>query len=176
VTIASTNTYVAFQVQLTNTANSSLTVLQYSYLQIQRISQEMDVYLISGTPSYSGTPSFTAYSCGSNAPSAPSGSSCSSPQQSCSTQIDGCIPVGGTASLTFASCYPDLADWQWENVNNGGNNYGGNCSSGNNDGGFDAPEGVTVYIVVVYSQYNANTGHWYTFSQSLPFYGVFLPS
>ncbi len=177
-TLSHTNTYLAFQVSVTNTANSSVTVLQYSYLQFFRIQQEMDFYIVNGAPVYPAH-TISAYNCITNSPSAPSGSTCAVPQTTCTTQIDGCVPIGGTQTLTFAACAPDTSDWQWEN-NNGASSYGGACG-GNNVSGFNAPEGMVGFIVVVYTVYHpaitgpgGHSAYWATFSQTLPFVGLFI--
>ena len=159
---SSANSKVIFQVQVTNTANASLTVLQYSYLQMLRTQQEMDYYLIQPVTTY--TTSIQAYNCMDSA-GVPSGSSCTPVQTNCSVLGNGCVPVGYTMTLSFAACAPASASFMWGNT--GG---GPGCSS--NTAGFNPPEGVVGFIVVVYGFYNA--GKWNILSQTLPFQGLYV--
>lgn len=160
---ASGNHEVIFQVKVTNTANASMTVLKYSYLQFFRTQQEMDYYLITPVTTY--TTSISAYNCVSNAPSAPSGSSCAV----------GVVAVGGTTTLSFAACSPGTAYWLWYRTGGGLTSSDPGYSTCNpNTNGFNAPEGVVGLAVVVYSVYNSNSAKWYTFSQTLPFQGSYI--
>jgi hypothetical protein len=164
---ASSNSKVIFQVQVTNTANASLIVMQYSYLQMMRTSQEMDYYLIQ--PVGSWTSSIQAYSCPVGASGAPGGSGdyCGNPAPtSCTVLSNGCVPVGFTTTLSFAACAPDSASFMWASTG------GGNSACSGNTAGFNAPEGVVGYVVIVYGFYIA--GKWSVFSQSLPFFGVYV--
>jgi hypothetical protein len=162
---ASANHQVILQVQVTNTANASLTVLKYTYLQVVRTSQEQDYYLVS--PVTTWTSSLSAYDCANTgAGGAPSGSSCTVPQQNCATLGNGCVPVGSTLTLSFAACSTGGTSFMWANT--GGGN--GACSS--NNANFSPPEGLVIFVVIVFEYYTG--GQWHTFAQSLPAMGVYL--
>lgn len=151
------NSKVIFQVKMTNTANDSLYILQYSYLQIARESQEMDIYIIKPVTTYTSSP--TAYSCLPSA-SGPTGTNCIK------------VTQGDPVTLDFAACVPGAASFLWANTG-GGDNGASPCTGGSvNTGGFSPPEGVVVFIVIVYS-YEIN-GVWQTFSQSLPLQGMYI--
>ena len=160
---ASTNSDVIFQVQVTNTANASLTVLQYSYLQMLRTQQEMDYYLIQPVTTY--TTSIQAYNCIDSA-GVPSGSSCNPVQTNCTALGNGCVPVGYTTTLSFAACAPDSTNFMWANTG------GGNSACSGNGNGWNPPEGAVAFIVIVYGFYNA--GKWNILSQTLPFQGLYV--
>ncbi len=160
---SSANSKVIFQVQVTNTANASLTVLQYSYFQMLRTQQEMDYYLIQPVTTY--TASIQAYNCIDNA-GVPSGSNCNPVQTNCSVLGNGCVPIGSTTTLSFAACTPDSASFMWANTG------GGNSACSGNTAGFNPPEGVVGFIVIVYGFYNA--GKWNILSQTLPFQGLYV--
>ena len=161
------NSKVVFRVQVTNTANASLTVLQYTYFQIVRTSQEMDYYLISPVTSYPA--SISPYVCtNGGSGGAPSGSNCTPVQTNCTVLGNGCVPVGSSITLNFAACAPGGASASWMWANTGGGN--GACSS--NNASFAPPEGVVGFVVIVYGYYNA--GKWNTFSQTLPTEGIYI--
>ena len=164
---ASGNSKVIFQVQLTNTANASLTVLQYTYLQVVRTSQEQDYYLIS--PVASWTSSISSYACtNGGAGGSPTGTACTVAQTNCAASGNGCVPVGATATLSFAACATAGNSFMWANRG------GGNGACGSNNANFGPPEGLVIFVVVVYDYYFAGT--WHTFAQSIPATGVFITS
>jgi len=162
---ASGNKQVFFQVQVTNTANASLTVLQYTYLQAVRTSQEQDYYLVSPIATWTSSPS--KYACtNTGGGGAPTGTSCTVPQQDCTTLGNGCVPVGDTLTLSFAACATSGTSFMWAN------NGGGNSACSSNNANFSPPEGLVIFVVVVFEYYTG--GQWYTFSQSLPAMGVYI--
>ncbi len=150
---ASSNKEVMYQVEVTNTANVSLTILQDSFLQYFNFNeQEMDFYIIHPLTTYTTTPA--AYSCASNSPSAPSGSTCT------------VVPVGATVTLTFAACAPDSASFMWANTG------GGNGACSGNDAAFNPTEGEVGFSVISYAF--QNSGKWITFSQTLPLESTYI--
>jgi hypothetical protein len=162
---SSGNSQVIFQVQLTNTANASLTVLQYTYLQVVRTSQEQDYYLVS--PVASWTSSISSYACtNTGGGGSPTGTGCTVAQQNCSVLGNGCVPIGSTITMSFAACATAGNSFMWA-VTGGGNSA---CSS--NNASFNPPEGLVVFVVVVFDYYTG--GSWHTLAQSLPAMGVYL--
>ena len=155
---ASQNKFAAFSVKVTNTGNASITILQYSYLQFARVSQEMDFYIIGGAPSYSGN-------------TFPSFSGCSGlPPSGCGITV----AVGATVTLYFAACQPmnqgssSGSGWLW------GSNYGN--SNNPNCGTFNAlgAEGVNALIVANFAEQPGPTKSWVSFSQTLPGFGIYF--
>jgi len=162
---ASGNHQVWFQVQVTNTANASLTVLQYSYLQVVRTAQEQDYYLSNPIASWQST--IPPDSCtNSGAGGAPSGGSCNPPQTNCAVLGNSCVPVGFSTTLTFAACAPNGASFMWASTG------GGNSACSGNDANFAPPEGLVIFVVIVFDYYTGGT--WHTFAQSLPAFGVYI--
>ena len=149
---ASANSQVIFQVQVTNTANSSLTIMQYTYLQIARTSQEMDYYIVQPVTSWQSLGSFSCTTSGSG----PSGANCMT------------VGVGSTVTLSFAACKTAQANFLWNNLGGGASST--NC--GTNDNGFNPPEGVVGLVVIVYGYHIGTT--WYTYSQTLPSMGMYV--
>lgn len=157
---ASGNKFGAFSVKVTNTGNATITVLQYSYLQFARVSQEMDYYIIGGAPTYSGSSgTFSAFSGCSGLP--PSG--CGIP-----------VAIGATVTLYFAACQPTNqgtssgTGWLWGS--NSGSSSNPNCSTFNALGG----EGVNGLIVINFAELPGPTKQWVSFSQTLPGFGIYF--
>ena len=152
--VSHSNQKVIFQVTVTNTASSALTITGYSYILVGRISQEMDYYVVSGT-TYSST--LAAFTCTNTGPGgAPTGSSCIT------------VPVGGSQTVDFAACSTGGTGFMW--YNSGGGPQSGTCSS--NNASWSAPEGAVMFVVIVY-EYQSG-GNWVTFSQSIPAQGIFV--
>lgn len=168
---ASNNYDVMYQVQLTNTANVSLTVLQYSFMiYFNFAEQEMDFYIVSNT-AWSST--LSPYNCVSNSPTAPSGSSCTvggKAQQNCTSLGSGCVPVGATTTITLAACSPAGTYFMWAALGGGDTNSA--CSA--NNAKFEPTEGEVGFIVVEYAFYNPKTSDWSTFAQTLPLEATYI--
>jgi len=152
---ANSNKQVIFQIQVTNTANSTLTVEQYSYLQIVRDQQEMDYYIVQ--PVTSWTSSLGGFSCSSSG-GAPSGANCIA------------VGVGNSVTLSFAACKTNGNAFLW--ANSGGGASSGTCSG--NNAGFNPPEGVVGLVVIIYGYQIGGT--WYTYAQTLPSMGMYVSS
>lgn len=109
--IPDTATYVTIYVQVTNTYNSTLDLLDYSYAQFISPGSDVDAYIVSGV-SYSGsTGTITATSCTDTPPSAPTGT---------------CVAVapGSTVTVEFAASSAGGTTWEWGNADQGGTNIG----------------------------------------------------
>jgi hypothetical protein len=153
---ANANKHVVFQLKVTNTANTSLTILQYSYMLMGRLDQELDFFIVAPQGSYTDPPS--AYTCtNTGAGGAPTGASCLT------------VAVGATTTLTLAACNAGINSYTWAN-NGGGNGYSSTCPSNNSS--FGPPEGSMTMICITYEF--SNGGKWYTYSQSVPSEGVFI--
>jgi len=148
--------YVIFQATLENTANASVTVLDYSFLLSARVSQEHLFYIVSGS---SWSSSLSSYTCVLGTANAPTGAQCSTAQTNCTVLGNGCVPTGGTVSLDFAASDMASSAWQW----------GSSCCA---SGGMNPPEVITAYVVIEYDYYNA--GVWHVLSQSIPITGTYL--
>jgi len=137
-------------------------------MQAIRTAQEQDYYLIS--PVASWTSSISSYACtNGGAGGSPTGASCNVAQTNCASQGNGCVPIGGTITLSFAACAPDTNSFMWANTG-GGNGGSSPCAS--NYTALAPPEGLVIFVVVVYGYYFA--GSWHTFAQSLPATGVYV--
>lgn len=162
---ASGNHEVMYHVEVTNTANVSLTILQYSFMIYFNFNeQEMDFYIVNPATTWSST--LTAYNCATTG-GAPTGSSC----------ITGTVPVGGTALLTLAACEPTSpGDTYFMWAATGGGDSNSACS--NNNASFVATssqgEGEVGFVVVEYSLQNSKTGVWSTFAQTLPLEATYV--
>ena len=102
--ISSSDHYVAFYVKLTNVYNKPLTLLDGSWLQFISPGTDIGEYVILSAPSYSGTPSFTAYGCTDSAPNPPT----DIPGQSCIT-----VNPGQTVNIYFAASKAGSSSWEW---------------------------------------------------------------
>ncbi len=146
--IYSGNTYVAYQLQVTNNFNSSLTILDQSFIENERLGGDSTFFIVQDV-SYSGTPAITAYNC-------PTGASCVNPIA---------VSPGASATLDLAACPPASSSssgstvWGWQSAGGGS---GSGCNGAGNPG-WTPTEGDTVALVVFYS-YKGNV-----YSQTLPF-------
>jgi hypothetical protein len=171
------NYYVAFYLNLTNTFNKPLPLLQYTFVQLESSAgNESDWWLVGTTakmtnlvyyPTYnpaSGPPTLTAYptDCGTvDSNNVPTDSNCIY------------VKPGQTVTVTLAACGPGVAKWDW-----GGSQYGVHfdslpagvsCTSSTpylNLGG-SASGSATAAITVISFEYN---GAVYT--QDIAFQGV----
>ncbi len=158
VIVPGSSDYVVWQAELENTANASVTILQYSSLLLARISQEEGYYIVQPVASWSST--LTAYACALGTNNAPSGAQCSpsggvTALENCTTLGSGCVPTGDTVTLDFAASSVDSTTWEW-----------GTAS------GLNPPEAVTMFILVVYDFYSG--GSWHVLSQAVPITGTYL--
>jgi len=147
--ISSSDQYVALYVQLTNIYNSSMTILDGSYLQFVSPGSDVNQYVVeNNTISYT-TNSFTAYGCVDSPPSAPldlvSG-------QHCIT-----VNPGQTITLAFAADAPASTSWDWGS--------GGSPSGAAN-------VGCTVQIIIEYNL--KSSGSYYIYAENIPFQSVFI--
>jgi len=117
-----TNTYVAIYAYVTNTYSTDLTLLPQSYLELISPSTDVDFYMISGSPSYGSSPSFTPYTCSEVPPSQPTGS--------CIT-----LQPGQSTTIAFAADLAGDSGWEW----------GGSTSW------FTTASGTTIQIILDYS-------------------------
>jgi hypothetical protein len=150
------NEYVIWQATLENTANASVTILEYSFLLAARVAQEHDFYIVQPVSSWTST-SLSAYTCASGTGNAPTGAQCSTAQTNCKTLGNGCVPTGDNATLDFAASGIAGTAWEW-----------------GTSGGFNPPESITMFVIVEYDYYNA--GAWHVLAQAVPFTGTYLPS
>jgi hypothetical protein len=108
--ISGSDDYVGLQVNVTNTYNAPLTLLDYSYLQFISPGSDVNEFIVSSF-SYSGTPSFTQYTCTDSPPSAPTGT--------CTT-----VQPGHSVILDFAASSYGTNSWDWSTSDPGGDNVG----------------------------------------------------
>lgn len=160
---AGTSDYVIFQAQLQNTANSSLTILEYTFLLNARVAQEEDYYMVSSVPEWTST-TLTAYGC-----ELPSSPSTEPPTDTITGQNCVTVPSGSDVTIDLAACAAGTTDWFWEQTNSGGN---GNCP--NNDSSLDPPEATTAFVIVVYDYYNSALGRWSDFAQAIAISGIYF--
>jgi len=168
--------YVTYYVQVTNNFNTTLPLLEYSYLFMDPgISDEGFNFLV-GTATSPQVPYFPNYcsggGCGTNdvptfTPYTATAATCAESAPSYSppsptTCID--VAPGQTVTLTFAACGFGASNWMW-----GGTSY---AESFDNSGGctneppgyqHDAPEGNTLAVVLSYLYKNQ------VYSQVMPF-------
>jgi hypothetical protein len=150
------NNYVIWQATIENTANASVTILEYSFLLAARVSQEHDFYIVQPVSSWTST-TLSSYACQLGTSNAPTGAQCSTAQTNCSVLGNGCVPTGGTVTLDFAASGISGTGWEW-----------------GTSGGFNPPEAITMFVIVEYDYYNA--GVWHVLAQALPFTGTYLPN
>ena len=157
--VSNSNHYLIWQANLMNTANASVTILEYSFVLAARISQEHLFYIIQPVSSWTSTSlSGLTYTCALGANNAPTGAQCSTPQTNCTTLGNGCVPTGSTVSLDFAASGYSGSSWSW----------------GSGGGGFNPPESITLYVTIEYDYYNA--GAWHVLAQAIPITGVYMTS
>ena len=152
--IASTDHYVALYVKLTNIYNSSLTVLDGSYLQFVSPNTDVNAFMAeNGTVNYASD-TFTAYGCTDSPPGTPADSVAG---QHCIT-----VSPGASVTLVFAAISqgagaggsPTSNYWEWGTSNPAGN------------------AGCTVQIIIVSA---LQSGSSYSLSaQNIPFQSVFI--
>jgi hypothetical protein len=165
--------YVAYYVQVTNNFNTTLPILQYSYLYGDPgISEEAYSFLV-GTASTPYYPNYCSQGgCLSN--NLPELTAYTATATTCTNTPSACIEVapGQTVVLTFAACGWGSSNWVW-----GGTSYAesldnsagcittppGYINAGN--GQVEVPEGTTLSIVLTYLYKNT------VYSQSMPFEG-----
>ena len=147
--IAHGDQYVALYVQLTNIYNTSLTVLDGSYLQFVSPGTDVNAFIVeNNTISYSSN-SFTNYGCVDSPPSAPVDSVSG---QNCIT-----VAPGQSVTLAFAASAPAGSSWEW--------------GSGGNPGGA-SNVGCTVQIII---EYDIQLGGTYSiYAENIPFQSVFI--
>jgi len=147
--ITHSDQYVALYVQLTNIYNSSLTVLDGSYLQFVSPGSDVNEYIVeNGTISYSSN-SFQNYGCIDSPPAAPLNLKSG---QNCIT-----VAPGKTVTLAFAAGAPFSTSWEW--------------GSGGNPGG-DSNVGCTVQIIIEYTL--SRGGTYGIYAEDIPFQSVFI--
>jgi len=147
--ITHSDTYVALSVQLTNIFNSSMTLLDGSYLQFVSPGSDVNAYMVeNNTVSYT-TNSFTAYGCVDSPPGAPTDGVSG---QQCIT-----VSPGQTITLVFAASAPAGTSWEW--------------GSGGNPGG-DSNVGCTVQIIIEYDLPQGGVNAIY--AENIPFQSVFI--
>jgi len=151
------NKYVIWQATIENTANASVTILEYSFLLAARVSQEHDFYIVQPVSSWTST-TLTSYTCQlASGTNAPTGAQCSAAQTDCSALGNGCVPTGDSVTLDFAASGISGTGWEW-----------------GTSGGFNPPEAITMFVIVEYDYYNA--GACYVLAQAIPFTGTYLPN
>ena len=165
--VPSSSEYVIFQGKFENTANASVTILQYSFLLVARISQEEAYYIVPTVSGWTGTTEVSAYSCALGTNDAPTGTSCSTTFTNCTTEEDSCVPTGSTVTLDFATCAADesYTYWFWETSP-------GNVLCSNNDSALNNPEVVTMYCIILYDFYSG--GSWHDLAQAIPMEGTYF--
>ena len=136
--------YVSLGATITNTGNASVVMLQYSYFQFVRTSQEEDYYIVSSASSSTGT--IAALQCTDAPPSAPSGSGIT-------------VDIGQTVTVDFAASSPAGTGWEW--------------GSGTPSGGISSGEGINGFVVIIFAEQNA-AGNWISFAQTLPYVGIYI--
>ena len=155
-----TNEYLIWQATVENTANASVTILDYSFVLAARVAQEQDFYIVQPVSSWTST-TLGAYACANTATGGgPTGASCPTTQtqtwyENCPTAEDGCIPTGDTVSLDFAASGISGTGWQW-----------------GTSGGFNPPEVITMFAIIEYDYYTG--GAWHVLAQSIPFTGTYV--
>jgi len=147
--IVHSDQYVALFVQLTNIYNSSLTVLDGSYLQFVSPGSDVNAYIVeNGTISYTSN-TFQNYGCIDSPPAAPldlkSGQNCIK------------VAPGQTVTLAFAADAPYSTSWEW--------------GTGGNPGG-DSNVGCTVQIIIEYTL--ARGASYGIYAEDVPFQSVFI--
>jgi hypothetical protein len=172
--VSNSKQMVIWQAQLENTANASVTILDYSFLLAARVSQEHVFYIVQPISSWTST--LSSYKCEPTSTptnNAPAGAQCSPPQgvtalENCSTLGYGCVPTGDTVTLDFAvtnieGSATSSSGWEWQS-----------------SGGFNPPETITLFLIIEYDYYNcqsaANGGAcaWHVLSQALPITGTYI--
>lgn len=167
--------YVAYYVQVTNTFNTTLPILDYSYLfSDPGISPEAYSFLVGAAT----TPYFPNYCNVLSSPCAPNNipqlTAYTATAATCTSNPSQCIEVapGQTVTLTFAACGYGSTNWVW-----GGTPYAPSLDNTNGcittppefiqsgTGIVQVPEGQTLSIVLSYMYKNQ------VYLQSLPFEG-----
>jgi hypothetical protein len=148
------NEYVIWQATIENTANASVTILEYSFLLVARISQEHDFYIVQPVSSWTST-TLSPYACALGTGNAPTGAQCSTAQKNCTVLGNGCVPTGDTVTLDFAASGIDSSSWEWRT-----------------SAGFNPPETVTMFVIIEYDYYNG--GAWHVLAQAIPITGTYF--
>jgi hypothetical protein len=131
--------------KVTNTYTTALTLLPGAYLELISPSTDVDFYLVSGSPTYGGSPSFTPYTCTEVPPAPPTGS--------CIT-----LQPGDTRTIAFAAnATSGNIGWEW----------GSSTSSW-----FTTAAGTTIQIILDYS-FQGSHGYE-VHALNLPFQGVYI--
>jgi len=156
--ISSSDDYVALYVRLTNIYNTSMTLLDGSYLQFVSPGSDVNAYIVNSTnPSAN---SFTSFVCTDTPPSGPVGANCPK----------GTVPPGGTIILAFAACGAGLSSTSACPPNTGCSGHAGWEWSTCSPGGSDA--GATVQIIVEYTLNHQGT--YSIYAEDIPFQSVFI--
>jgi hypothetical protein len=148
------NEYVIWQATVENTANASVTILEYSFLLVARISQEHDFYIVQPVSSWTST-TLSPYACTVGTGNAPTGAQCSTAQKNCTVLGNGCVPTGDTVTLDFAASGMGSSSWEW-----------------GTSAGFNPPETVTMFVIIEYDYYNG--GAWHVLAQAIPITGTYF--
>jgi hypothetical protein len=157
VVVSNSLTDVVWNATLENTANASVTILEYSFLLVARVAQEHDFYIVQPVSLPISSSSLSTYTCALGTGNAPTGAQCSTPQTNCAVLGNGCVPTGATVKLYFAATDISGTGWEW-----------------GNGGGFSPPEAVTMFVIIEYDYYNA--GVWHVLAQAVPFTGTYFTS
>lgn len=147
--IPESDEYVAMYITVTNSYTVPLTVLDASYIQSVSPGVDWDAFLGYGTPSYTGTPSFTGYGCYEPTSEAPVDTLSG---QSCTT-----VQPGQSVTLLFIAGAPSSTSWDW------GTSY---------PGGTTAEGGTNGQIVLDFVE-NTN-GVYASATQCIPFAGLYV--
>ena len=141
---SSPDKYVAMYAIVTNTYSKPLTILDGSYLQLVSPSTDINFFIAQMPVQYSGTPSFSSYSCEDSEPSAPTGSTCIT------------LAPGQSATLAFAADSPGSNHFEWDT----------------SVPGWSGAAGETVQILLDYT-YMGSSGYE-IHAIDLPFQGVYI--
>ncbi len=147
--IEDTNDYVTLYIQVTNTYDSPMYLLDNSYQQFVSPGSDVNAFMVEpNSISYAGaTPTFTAYGCSDTPPGAPTDS----------VGGQSCIEVmpGQSVTIPFAASSIGGSSWEWGTTNPGGNEVG-----------------CTVMVILAFA---VQTGSSYTvYAQTIPFQSVYI--
>jgi hypothetical protein len=175
------NYFVAFYLNITNTYNLPLPILNYTFVQIETVENESDWWIVGNTktmtdgtyyPSYGGggSPTLTSYP-----------TDCSTVNSNNVPTDPNCIYVdpGKTVTITLAACGPSVSAWDW-GAWRYGTHFGtppsesvAGCTSSTPylDNGGSSSGDATAAIIVISFEY-----HGAVYTQDIAFSGVaFLP-
>ncbi len=138
------DTYVAFNLKVTNIYNTSMTILDNSYLQFVSPGSDVNEFIVQSV-SYAGSSrTITSYSCTDAPPGGPSGSPCYT------------VAPGATVSLVFAAASLGSSSWEWGTTSPIGS----------------SSDGCVINIIIAYAL--QSHGSYALHSVEIPFQSVYI--